>query len=297
MRRSLPFLLVLSLTVTALVVAQSRSRAGSISGVVKDTAGGVLPGVTVQLAGTALPERTRSTVTDSGGQYRFANLERGKYTVTFSLKGFTTIEHADVELAPGFNARLNQELKAGSMNDIVTVTGATPMVPMVDGQSAAKRATLQSAEMANTPAGRAVGADAEYGSAAEFRAMAAPAIAPLARDGFNTEAYDKIDDNQWADATSKPLSTFSIDVDTASYANVRRFLNSSQLPPKDAVRIEELINYFTYDYEQPKGRTPFSITTSIGEAPWNPRHRLVLIGLQAQRIDPSEMPPDRKSVV
>src|SRR5262249_41479972 len=84
----------------------------------------------------------------------------------------------------------------------------------------------------------------------------------------------------------KPLSTFSIDVDTASYSNVRRFLNQGQRPPKDAVRIEELINYFSYSYPQPRDGKPFAITTAIGECPWNSRHRLALMRVRAPRPVP-----------
>ena len=108
---------------------------------------------------------------------------------------------------------------------------------------------------------------------------------------FNTEAYDKIDDNQWTAVAARPLSTFSIDVDTASYANVRRFLNQGQLPPKDAVRIEELINYFRYDYPPPRDGQPFAVTTALAACPWNARHRLALIGLQARRFDTGAAPP------
>ena len=116
-------------------------------------------------------------------------------------------------------------------------------------------------------------------------------MAARVADGFNTEAYDKIDDNQWTEVGRKPLSTFSIDVDTASYSNVRRFLNSAQAPPQDAVRIEELINYFTYEYPEPRDGKPFSVTTALDECPWNPRHRLVLVGLQAEHLDSSRIPP------
>ena len=87
------------------------------------------------------------------------------------------------------------------------------------------------------------------------------------RAAFNTEAYDRIRDNPFLAVATNPLSTFSIDVDTASYANVRRFLTSGQLPPRDAVRIEELINYFRYDYPQPAGADPFSVTTEVGGLP------------------------------
>lgn len=84
---------------------------------------------------------------------------------------------------------------------------------------------------------------------------------------YNTEQYDKINDNPFLDVKQNPLSTFSIDVDTASYANVRRYLTSGSLPPKDAVRIEELINYFSYNYKEPEGKTPFSVATEISTAP------------------------------
>ncbi len=107
----------------------------------------------------------------------------------------------------------------------------------------------------------------------------------------NTEQYEHIDENPFLEVARAPLSTFSIDVDTASYSNTRRFLKEGQLPPKDAVRIEELINYFSYDYPQPVGEAPFSVTAEISEAPWNPRHRLVHIGLQGKRIPMENMPP------
>ncbi len=115
--------------------------------------------------------------------------------------------------------------------------------------------------------------------------------APESQDAaFNTEQYDHIQENGYLEAMSNPLSTFSIDVDTASYSNVRRFINGSQLPPTDAVRIEEFINYFNYDYPQPDGEHPFSITTEVSTAPWNPAHKLVHIGLQGQQVDKTELP-------
>jgi len=110
-------------------------------------------------------------------------------------------------------------------------------------------------------------------------------------DGFNTEQYDLIQENEFLAALANPLSTFSIDVDTASYSNVRRFINDGRLPPKDAVRIEELINYFTYDYPSPEGDQPFSISTEISACPWNPEHRLVHIGLQGKRMFNEDLPP------
>ena len=112
---------------------------------------------------------------------------------------------------------------------------------------------------------------------------------PVAED-FNTEGYDYITENAFLKSVDNPLSTFSIDVDAASYSNVRRFLNQGQLPPAGAVRIEEMINYFHYDYPQPKDGDPFSINTEISDAPWNKEHKLVLIGLQGKKIPMNNLP-------
>lgn len=105
------------------------------------------------------------------------------------------------------------------------------------------------------------------------------------------ERYAEINENPFVETARAPLSTFSIDVDTASYSNVRRFLNDGQRPPKDAVRIEELINYFEYDYPQPVGGVPFSVTTEAAACPWNPKHRLVLVGLQGKKVSLDNVPP------
>ncbi|MBC7932955.1 MAG: von Willebrand factor type A domain-containing protein, partial [Rubrivivax sp.] len=114
---------------------------------------------------------------------------------------------------------------------------------------------------------------------------------PTVGEADVTESYAKIDENPFLEAARAPLSTFSIDVDTASYSNTRRFLSEGRLPPKDAVRIEEMVNYFSYDYPQPAGSAPFSVTTEVAECPWNAKHKLVQIGLQGKRISTEEMPP------
>ncbi|MCB9757806.1 MAG: von Willebrand factor type A domain-containing protein [Candidatus Omnitrophica bacterium] len=107
----------------------------------------------------------------------------------------------------------------------------------------------------------------------------------------NTEQYDLISENEFLKVIDNPLSTFSIDVDTASYANIRRFLNNNQMPPRDAVRIEEMINYFQYNYPQPGWNQPFSITLEQGICPWNQGHHLVLVGLQGKELSERQTPP------
>ena len=113
----------------------------------------------------------------------------------------------------------------------------------------------------------------------------------LPTDNHNTEAYDAIEDNPFRETKGNELSTFSIDVDTASYANVRRFLQSEQLPPAGAVRIEELVNYFVYTYPQPMNGQPFSVNVDVSKAPWAPQHELVRIALKGQEIPKGDRGP------
>ena len=107
----------------------------------------------------------------------------------------------------------------------------------------------------------------------------------------NTEQYDPIVENKFLSAADHPESTFSVDVDSASYANVRRFLDSGRLPPPNAVRIEELVNYFRYDYPQPDGEVPFSVNMETAQCPWDTEHRLLRIGLKGREIDPQQRGP------
>lgn len=108
---------------------------------------------------------------------------------------------------------------------------------------------------------------------------------------WNTESYNAVNENGFIRTANDPLSTFSIDVDTASYSNVRRFINQGQMPPPGAVRIEEMINYFSYSYPQPDGEHPFSVTTELGPCPWKNGHKVVRIGLKAKDIDKKDLPP------
>lgn len=106
----------------------------------------------------------------------------------------------------------------------------------------------------------------------------------------NTEQYESSPENSWKSALSDPLSTFSSDVDTASYSNIRRFITNHELPPSDAVRIEEMINYFTYSYPEPSGDDPVSISTELTECPWNKANRIMKIGIKGKSIDLDKAP-------
>ncbi|MCF6352882.1 MAG: von Willebrand factor type A domain-containing protein [Cyclobacteriaceae bacterium] len=111
-----------------------------------------------------------------------------------------------------------------------------------------------------------------------------------ATPNWNTEEYAAIHENGYKNPLNDPLSTFSIDVDAASYSNMRRFLMNGQTPPKDAVRVEELINYFNYDYPNAPNDAPFSVITEVASAPWNQSHKLVHIGIQGVKLNMDDLP-------
>jgi len=263
MRRALKLsaVVLLSALVTFVIVA-AQSSVGTIRGTVKDTSGAVMPGVHISVS-------DRTAITNEKGEFIVVGLKPGYYEVIAQLAGFTTTRVV-VEITADHIATLLMTMRIGGVEETVTVTGQTPAVD-VQVVRAGRSQTFAAVEggVAGSVAGQAIGGGRH----------------------FNTEAYDRINDNQWNATARKPLSTFSIDVDTASYSNVRRFLNQGQPPPKDAVRIEELVNYFSYSYPEPRDGKPFMITTAIGDCPWNARHRLALIGLQARRLDSESTPP------
>lgn len=213
--------------------------------------GTALSGVQVQLKGT----RT-ATATNHNGWYSIPVPDAGGVLI-FSYTGMKT-----------------REIKIGAGNRIDVVMER----PVVSSQSPAQKMHD------SRPAG---------GKHAEFM-MVQPELSVVDYEyqpQWNTEEYDGINENIFHNPLHNPLSTFSIDVDAASYSNVRRFLNNGQRPPKDAVRIEELINYFAYNYPQPTGEHPFSIRTEMSEAPWNTKHKLVHIGLQGIKLPTQNLPP------
>ncbi len=108
---------------------------------------------------------------------------------------------------------------------------------------------------------------------------------------FTTEEYNKVEEQRYQSTKNQPLSTFSADVDTASYSNIRRMLKEGRMVDTGAVRIEEMLNYFNYDYKQPDGESPFGVTTELSDCPWNPDSKLFLVGIQTEKIDFSKSAP------
>ncbi|MCM2304054.1 MAG: von Willebrand factor type A domain-containing protein, partial [Elusimicrobia bacterium] len=133
----------------------------------------------------------------------------------------------------------------------------------------------------------ALGGARDYKETLKSAASREASAEPVDREG-----YAFIEENTFKKASDHPLSTFSIDVDAASYANARRFLNGGSMPPEDAVRLEEFINYFKYSYPEPQGEHPFSITTEVAACPWNGEHKLVRVGLKGKSIATDDLPPN-----
>lgn len=249
----------------------------TIKGVVLDTSGNVLIGASILEKGT-----TNGTITDIDGSFSI-NVSKENATLIVSYTGFADKEYIAKSGVEKHTIVLEQGIQ---LSEVVVIGYGTKKkqsisysIAKVEGLSKGKSKTRRrKRSSANT--------SAAYISPTLSRTKEMP---PLTN--FNTEDYDQITENQFQEVTQNPLSTFSIDVDAASYSNMRRYINSGQLPPKDAIRIEELINYFDYDYPQPRDQTPFEIVTEVSDCPWANQHQLLHIGLQGKKISTDNLPP------
>ena len=236
------------------------------------------------ISGTVSANGARVTVTAICGNVAKSTTTSGGFSIGGLPVGVTCTVTAS---APGFQATSARVAVGGSVSLALVAKPATKPDAKPAETSATKppppSRPAQEPLMKRESRGR---------MGAPSPAMVAPSTPIMMEQdpNLNTEAYSRIDDNPFHRVATAPLSTFSVDVDTASYANLRRFLRDGQLPPKDAVRIEEMINYFSYDYPQPAKGEPFSITTEVTASPWNDKLQLVRIGLEAPAIDDAKVP-------
>jgi len=238
--------------------SQPNVNSWTVTGKVTDSDDGApLPGVNVLIKGT-----TSGKVTDLNGEYSIDVSGSGDVLV------FSFVGYQNREVQVGSKRTLDIELKADVTQLSEVVVSSYSKVRK--GKRNKSYAVPMTADMEYS-AGYAVGYVGEHAE-------------------HNTESYSTIHENIFHTSRENPLSTFSIDVDAASYSNLRRFLTSGMTPPKDAIRIEEMINYFSYEYPQPEGDVPFSITKEVSTAPWNRDHQLVHIGLQGREIPTDNLP-------
>ena len=277
-------LLVIAMVVLGLRALSHADGVGTIEGTVLTKGGTAIQGASVTIAGCT----TRTVSTDGSGHFSAANLPACKYTITATATGFAAAG-ASVTLVAGKSASVSLGLVQ------LAKPSDSPKHEKqkidVDTRDYKKNMPAQMAPppppLAATPSMPSP-KPGYMPSRMHGRALQQP----LEQDpSMNTEAYARIDENPFQTTQQHPLSTFSADVDTASYANTRRFLKDGQLPPKDAVRLEEFINYFHYDLPPAPAGQPFSITTEVGASPWNTKYDIVRIGLKAPAIDDAKVPP------
>ena len=262
---------VIFMSIINLAHAQQTTKA-SLKGMVTDKVSKrSIPSADIKIK-TTEGKIIKTATTDVNGKFLITDIVAGKYNISVDMIGYKTFTKTNIVFANAEVKTLMVELEKPVLHKNLETKAEETILrsPMpVEKERAKKDYTSQDYKAA---CGSVM--NMSYNS----------------QDNFNTEAYSPITENDFKNALMNPLSTFSIDVDAASYSNMRRFINSGQNPPADAVRIEEMINYFTYDYPQPKGEHPFSITTEVSDCPWNKNNKLVHIGLQGKNIDMSELP-------
>ncbi len=242
------------------------SKPGTILGIVSESGTGrALPGASVVIVGTTL-----GTFTDGNGRFKITKVPVGVYEVQASFAGYHVETIKGVVVCSDCDVRVVFNLKPGGKLDEIVVENERPLV----GRDALR-----------------VRKERDFDALLEMAAIPSPFTRGYHNRNFNTEEYEYIEESGFIDPRVRPLSTFSIDVDAASYANMRRFITSNQRPPVDAIRTEELVNYFDYDYPQPDGKHPVAVFTELGVAPWNPDNLLMHIGLQAEEIPEDDLRP------
>jgi Ca-activated chloride channel family protein len=246
-----------------LAAADTPSPTGRIEGTVRDSAGSPVANAQVYVV-----SRPWTAMSDSLGRYGLADIPAGRYTVRATALGYRSLEVPDVRVTAGRTTAI----------DLTLVPAAGRPDPQTRDEVAATSGVRRARE-----------ADPALKSFAMPMNQSSPGWIPAAPP-MNTENYALIEESRFLPAATNPRSTFAIDVDAASYTNVRRFLTAGQRPPKDAVRIEELLNYFRYDYPEPRGRDPFTVTTDLAVAPWAPTHRLLRIGLKGKALRTDAVP-------
>ncbi|HUL75134.1 MAG TPA: von Willebrand factor type A domain-containing protein [Vicinamibacterales bacterium] len=297
---------------------QAQSAGVAIDGSVVDPSLAALPGVTVKLlqhdqAVVAV------TVTDAAGKFHFNGIQPGSYLVRAELPGFKVVVRILTITAERKVIQLPLVMEIGAPSQEMTVTAAAPVV---DTKKTTTGATFTRDVQAGAGAGRGGSASGqqtgvsvsgspsnvqwnlEGGRITDLSSNSSPSYYNF--DSFEQigeprywhdshalpypgESYAHLDTNRFRFTADEPVSTFGADVDTASFSNVRRFLASGQLPPRDAVRVEELVNYFHFHYADASAGKPVALTTEVGDCPWAPTHKLVLIGARARSIPEREV--------
>lgn len=275
--------LLFLLVVTTLFFAGQVNTMRTLTGKITDTLGNPLIGASILVKAT-----TTGTVSDETGIYSLPIPENAN-TLVVSYTGYATQE---VKIGTSDTINIIMEEDIVQLDEVVVTGYGVQKKTQLSGSVT----TIRSEDLQGRAAGVQITSRRDRKAA---KMQQTPGFAPQAYSAkpqtesyeqFNTEDYDAIVENRFYEVTQNPLSTFSIDVDAASYSNMRRFIKNGQKPPKDAVRIEELVNYFDYEYPEPQGEHPFEVVTEISDCPWQPKHKLLHIGLQGKHILTENLP-------
>ncbi|MES2650873.1 MAG: von Willebrand factor type A domain-containing protein [Bacteroidota bacterium] len=241
----------------------------------------------INLKATTLRTLTGQIISNADGKaipgVHIKSSPSNKTAITDSDGKFTLhVSDADTEITISFIGYISQTIKVAKQKHIIVKLKSNHakleevVIVGAYGTKRVQHSTVQNLQ--SPPIGMG------------YNALAGKVAGVRIKQSQENESYTGITENTFHKVSKNPLSTFSIDVDAASYSNVRRFINNGSLPPKDAIRIEEMINYFDYDYAQPTGNDPVHIETELAPAPWNTQHRLVKIGLKAKTINTDNLP-------
>lgn len=237
-----------------------------------------------------IPEKVTGAVTDIDGNFIIKPDQGGVYSIRVTSVGYQTVEVRNVLVAADSTTFVDIAMKIGL--ELIQTVVTEYKVPEIAGDQIKQAATRDVNSLSSQGAGvytRGSRSDVTsyFVDGLQVRGYVAPK-----ENKTNDEEYSLITENHFNNVKRHPLSTFSIDVDAASYSNIRRMLTAEILPPKDAVRVEEMINYFNYEYPQPNDQEPISITTEIGDCSWNAEHKIVKIGLKGRSIVAEKLPPN-----
>ena len=226
--------------------------------------------------------------TDIEGNYRFTVTQAGPFDIEMSYVGYQPTRISDIILKSGKINKVDITISEGFILNTATIVAYSE--PLMKFDKTTSASTVTSSQIRNFPT-KSISALSARVAGISIGRKGRKNAKHQEQINYNTEDYDFIEENKFQNTDDQALSTFSIDVDRASYSNVRRFINQQQLPPKDAVRVEEMINYFDYNYAAPENRVPFNIEHTLTSCPWNKKNQILHIGVQGKEIKKEDLPP------
>jgi Ca-activated chloride channel family protein len=239
---------------------------------------------------------------DFDGNYEIKNINAGVYDLEANYIGYQKTRIEQIVLKEGEVKVLDVKMGGGVELDEIEVIAYHP--PLVEQDNTTRGATITSSDIRRLPGkqrnkkgrtnikGSRRDASNYYIDGVRVSGKKAKKNKSKQDEQWNTEEYTQVQENDFLNPANAALSTFSIDVDNASYSNIRRQVNSGRMPADGSVRIEEMVNYFFYDYPRPQGPHPFEVYTELGDCPWTEGHLLMHIGLQGLEVDFEDTPPN-----